>query len=78
MDISLNRLILEKINNIQDQISINKQDDWMCIKEIVQYTKLSDSTIRREIKKGLRVSKRTGKLLCRRSWIDKWLGGNNE
>ena len=78
METSLNRMILKKINNIHDKLSINNQEDWMCIKDIVKYTKLSESTIRRAIKKGLKVSRRTGKLLCRRSWIDQWLGGNNE
>ena len=76
MDIALNRMILKKINKIQDHLLTNKQDTWMSIKDAVQYTKLSDSTIRRAIKKGcLKVSKRTGKNLLKQTWIDKWLGG---
>ena len=76
MDIALNRMILKKINKIQDHLLTNNQDTWMSIKDAVQYTKLSDSTIRRAIKKGcLKVSKRTGKNLLKQSWIDKWLGG---
>ena len=76
MDITLNRMILKKINKIQDHLLKNNQDTWMSIKDAVQYTKLSDSTIRRAIKKGcLKVSKRTGKNLLKQSWIDKWLGG---
>ena len=76
MDIALNRMILKKINKIQDHLLKNNQDTWMSIKDAVQYTKLSDSTIRRAIKKGcLKVSKRTGKNLLKQSWIDKWLGG---
>ena len=76
MDIALNRMILRKINKIQDHLLKNNQDTWMSIKDAVQYTKLSDSTIRRAIKKGcLKVSKRTGKNLLKQSWIDKWLGG---
>ncbi len=78
MDVALNRMILKKINKIQDQILKNNHDEWMCMKDVVKYTKLSDSTIRRAIKKGLRVSRQTGKILCRRSWIDQWLGENNE
>ena len=75
MDFSLNRIILKKINKIQDHLLTNNQDTWMSIKDAVQYTKLSDSTIRRAIKKGcLKVSKRTGKNLLKQSWIDKWLG----
>ena len=76
MDIALNRMILKKINKIQDHLLTNNQDTWMSIKDAVQYTKLSDSTIRRAIKKEcLKVSKRTGKNLLKQSWIDKWLGG---
>ena len=76
MDFALNRMILKKINKIQDHLLTNNQDNWMSIKDAVQYTKLSDSTIRRAIKKGcLKVSKRTGKNLLKQSWIDKWLGG---
>ena len=79
MDIALNRMILKKINNIHDHLLTNNQDTWMSIKDAVQYTKLSDSTIRRAIKKGcLKVSKRTGKNLFQRSWINQWLGDNNE
>ena len=75
MDIALNRMILKKINKIQDHLLKNNQDTWMSIKDAVQYTKLSDSTIRRAIKKGcLKVSKKTGKNLFKKSWIDKWLG----
>ena len=76
MDIALNRMILKKINKIQDHLLKNNQDTWMSIKDAVQYTKLSDSTIRRAIKKGcLKVSKKTGKNLLKQTWIDKWLGG---
>ena len=76
MDFSLNRMILKKINKIQDHLLTNNRDTWMSIKDAVQYTKLSDSTIRRAIKKGcLKVSKSTGKNLLKQSWIDKWLGG---
>ena len=74
MDIALNRMILKKINKIQDHILKNNQDEWMCMKDVIQYTKCSDSTIRRAIKKGcLMVSKKTGKNLFQKSWIDKWL-----
>ena len=74
MDFALNRIILKKINKIQDHLLTNNQDTWMSIKDAVQYTKLSDSTIRRAIKKGcLKVSKKTGKNLLKQSWIDKWL-----
>ena len=76
MDIALNRMILKKINKIQDHLLTNNQDNWMSIKDAVQYTKLSDSTIRRAINKGcLKVSRKSGKILFKQSWIDQWLGG---
>ena len=79
MDIALNRIILKKINKIQDHLLTNNRDTWMSMKDAVKYTRLSDSTIRRAIKKGcLKVSKRTGKNLFQRSWINQWLGDNNE
>ena len=53
MDVDLNRMILKKINKIQDQILKNNQDEWLCMKDVVKYTKLSDSTIRRAVKKML-------------------------
>ena len=75
MDIALNRMILKKINKIQDYLLKNNHDEWMCMKDVVQYTKCSDSTIRRAIKKGcLKVSKKTGKNLFRKEWIDRFLG----
>ena len=76
MEIALNRMILKKINKIQDQILKNNHDEWMCMKDVVKYTKLSDSTIRRAINKGcLKVSRKSGKILFKQSWIDQWLGG---
>ena len=75
MDIALNRMILKKINKIQDHLLKNNHDEWLCMKDVIQYTKLSDSTIGRAIKKGcLKVSKRTGKNLFRKEWIDRFLG----
>ena len=75
MDFALNRMILKKINKIQDHLLKNYQNKWMSMKDAVKYTRLSDSTIRRAIKKGcLKVSRKTGKNLFKQSWIDQWLG----
>ena len=76
MDITLYRIILKKINKIQAQLLKNNQDEWMCMKDVVKYTKLSDSTIRRAITRGvLKASHRTGKLLFRVTDIERWLNG---
>ena len=51
-------------------------DEWMTMKEVIQYSKLSDATIRRYIRRGsLKVSKQTGRILIRRSNVDNWLNG---
>ena len=51
-------------------------DEWITIKEIKLYTKLSESTIRRYIQRGnLKVSNQTGRILMKRSKVDEWLNG---
>lgn len=53
----------------------NIQDQWLTQKDVSAYTGLSPSTIYRAIQRGeLKVSKRTGKNLFRRSWVDSFLG----
>ena len=51
-------------------------DEWMTIMEVVLYTKLSESTIRRYIQRGnSKVSNQTGIILMKRSKVDEWLNG---
>jgi len=51
-------------------------DEWLGIKEVCKYTGLASSTIHRLTSSGsLRVSRKTGKNLFRRSWIDSFLEG---
>ena len=65
----LNR-ILKEIKNIN---SISN-DKWLTIKQAILYTGLSDSTIRRAVRKGiLKQGNRGGKLVFKRSNIDRWL-----
>ena len=67
----LNR-ILKEIENIK---SISN-DKWLTIRQTVRYTGLSDSTIRRAIRKGiLKAGNRGGKLLFKKTNIDRWLQG---
>ena len=67
----LNR-ILKEIENIK---SISN-DKWLTIKQTVRYTGLSDSTIRRAIRKGiLKAGNKGGKLVFKRTNIDRWLHG---
>ena len=56
-------------------VTAKKRDNWMGIKEATEYANVSDSTIRRAVRKGeLKTSKKTGKLLFKEAWINKWLG----
>ncbi len=49
---------------------------WMTLKDVVSYTSLSASTIRRAIHRGiLKASKATGKYLFKLSSVDRWLNG---
>ena len=51
-------------------------NNWLKIAEVIQYSSVSDSTIRRAVKKGvLKASQSTGRLLFKKSNVDKWLGG---
>lgn len=52
----------------------NIQDQWLSQKDVCDYTGLSPSTIYRATLRGeLKVSKRTGKNLFRKSWVDSFL-----
>ncbi len=48
---------------------------WLTINDVCEYTSLSKSTIHRSISKGeLKVSKKTGKNLFKKEWVDGFLG----
>ena len=52
----------------------HKAGGWITLREAVEYTGLSDSTLRRLVYSGrLKCSRQSGKLLFRASWIDKFL-----
>ena len=68
--------ILEELNDIKSMIKKDSKVGFMDMKQVVQYSSTSASTIRRAIKKGvLKVSRSTGKLLFKTEWVDKWLNG---
>jgi len=73
MDYQLEAVIDELRRIIKDY---KTTPHWLAITEAVAYTSVSESTIRRAVRKGeLKVSKATGKLLFKVEWIDKWLEG---
>ena len=50
-------------------------DQWLGIKDVCDYTGLSASTIYRAMQRGeLKVSKKIGKNLFRKEWVDRFLG----
>ena len=53
----------------------NIQDQWLTLKDVCAYTGLSPSTIYRSTQRGeLKVSKKTGKNLFKKAWVDTFLG----
>tara|TARA_B100000965_G_C19599822_1_gene761952 strand:- start:850 stop:1068 length:219 start_codon:yes stop_codon:yes gene_type:complete len=65
--------MLEEINNSIKNIMTNR---WLSIDEVCKYSALSKSTINRAIIRGeLRVSKKTGKNLFKKEWVDSFLNG---
>ena len=68
--------ILEELNDIKSMIEKESNIGFMDMKQVVQYSSTSASTIRRAIAKGeLKCSKKIGKLLFKVEWVDRWLNG---
>ena len=66
--------ILEELNDIKSMIEKDSKVGFMDMKQVVQYSSTSASTIRRAIARGeLKCSKKLGKLLFKVEWIDNWL-----
>ena len=66
--------ILEELNDIKSMIEKESNVGFMDMKQVVQYSSTSASTIRRAIRKGeLKCSKKLGKLLFLERDIRRWL-----
>ena len=66
----------ELLNEIKGLIQNKVSDRWLCIREVCQYASISESTVRRAVRRGsLKASQETGKLLFKVSSIDTWLNG---
>ena len=73
---SMETRIMELLNEIKELNHNKKSERWLCIKDVSRYTSMSDSTIRRAVKRGtLKASNSTGKLLFKVSSVDRWLNG---
>ena len=70
------QIILIKLNEILQYVKGHDPSRYMTIKEVSDFCKISDSTIRRNIQKGvLKCSKRTGKVLLKAEDVESWLNG---
>ena len=68
--------IIEILNEMKDMIEGKVSDKWLNIQDVCDYVNLSESTVRRAIRKGsLKASHSTGKLLFKVSSVDRWLNG---
>ena len=66
--------VIELLNEIKTLILGKVNERWLTIREVAEYTSVSESTIRRAIKKGvLKASDKTGRLLFKVSDVDRWL-----
>ena len=65
--------IMEKLDELKHEI-IKKGDRWYNTKSAIAYTDVSAKTLERAVAIGeLKVSKKTGKNLYRKSELDRWL-----
>ena len=72
MELRTIELLTEIKGLIQDKVS----DRWLCIREVCEYASISESTVRRAVRKGsLKASQQTGRLLFKVSSVDSWLNG---
>ena len=72
MEIRVVEMLKEIKGLIQDKVS----DRWLGIRDVCKYTSVSESTVRRAVKRGtLKASHSTGKLLFKVSSVDNWLKG---
>ena len=64
----------EQLDRIEKKIDGKYSNKFLDINQVAHLTSLSQSTIRRAIKRGeLKCSKKLGKLLFKVEWIDNWL-----
>jgi len=73
----MNDEIIDQLKSILNLHSSESKKGWLTLKDVCEYTKLSSSTIYRSIRRGeLKVSKKTGKNLFRKEWVDQFLEQN--
>ena len=64
------------LEELKSLVIVKYHNRWMNIKEACDYASVSESTVRRAVKRGtLKASHSTGKLLFKVSSVDRWLNG---
>ena len=70
----MNIRIIERLDRIEKKLDGKLSNRFLDIKQVADFTSLSQSTIRRSISKGeLKVCGGLGKLLFKMSDVDRWL-----
>ncbi|MAV69829.1 MAG: hypothetical protein CMG04_03385 [Candidatus Marinimicrobia bacterium] len=68
--------IREQLERIEKKLDGNYSNPFLSINQVSDFCSLSCSTIRRSMHKGeLKCSRRNGKLLFRKSDVERWLNG---
>ena len=68
--------VLEMFDEILKALKVKNQDEWLTMNQVTAYTKLSEPTLHRYIRRNLiKVSKQTGRLLFKKSNVDAFLEG---
>ena len=68
--------LLEQIQDIKELIGGSKAKKLMTIKDVSDYSRLSISTIRRQVRLGtLKVMRTKGKLIFNMKDVNRWLNG---
>ena len=66
--------IINRLDKIESLLNKSSSPNLMTIKDLVQYSRLSEATIRRNIMRGtLKPFKEDGKKLFLRDDVDRWL-----
>jgi excisionase family DNA binding protein len=68
--------VLEMFNKILKALKVKEPDEWLTMNQVSTYSKLSEPTLHRYIRRGqIKVSKQTGRLLFKKSNVDAFLEG---
>ena len=71
-------LLIERLDRLESLIkkTTAKESKLMSVKDVAEYSSLSELTIRRSVQKGtLKPFKYTGKKLFKKDDVDRWLNG---